>query len=182
MSPDRFWSPPTPAEHLSRSLFLTRSTVAGDDAPSQKKPHMCQCVYYYRTLKQFNAPSARMLKKINTMKVFSLGSCTRRQSSFCPSTMHRHQGTFVTRRSIQEAQSVHATAKIERKNRQGGIVRQEPRTILLSPLTASSPLVLRFTLRLPTSARRASSAVALVRARPATASTVSPRDWGNSTI
>ena len=86
------------------------------------------------------------------MKVFSLNSCTRRQSSFSPSTMHRHQGTFETRRSFQKEQGVHATTKFERKNRQGWIVRQELRTILLWPLTASSPLVLHFTLRLPTSA------------------------------
>ena len=49
---------------LCRCLcFFIALKDTSDDAPSQKEHHMCLCVCYYEgTLKQFNAPSARMLR------------------------------------------------------------------------------------------------------------------------
>ena len=82
-----------------------------------KRPHMCQCICYYeRTLKQFNAPSARKQRPINTLRVFSLNSCTRRQSSFCFSAIHKHQARLKHDAQSKEAQGVHTTTKLERKD------------------------------------------------------------------
>ena len=64
---------------------------ASDDAPSQKKLHMCQCDCYNEgTLKPFYAPSARMPKTNQHVGSLQPQFLHKTQSSFCPSTMQHN--------------------------------------------------------------------------------------------
>ena len=73
-------------------VCLTGFIDAGDDAPSQKKPHMCQCVCYYAgTLKPSSAPSVRVLKTNQHVEISQPQFLHKvAESSFCPSIMNNN--------------------------------------------------------------------------------------------
>ena len=88
-------------------IYISVFMDADNDAPSQRN-FMCACASVTLKGRQKNITHLQheCCKPINTSRVFRLNSGTRRQSSFCPSTIHKHQKHVETRNVYTQQQKL----------------------------------------------------------------------------